>query len=99
VLVFKLNTQVNGNAFKPPVCNYTVVVSAKSKFFDLEVVKAKARVIARKRLSGVLLIQALNCINDDDVTRYAVRKALDDPFGEAEALRIIVMLCVDPAST
>jgi len=76
-----------------------VAVSAKSKFFDLEVVKAKARVIARRRLSGVLLIQALNCINDDDVAMYAVRKALDDPFGEIEALRIIVMLCIDPAST
>jgi len=91
--------QFNGNAFKPPVRNYTVVVSAKSRFMDLEGVKAKARGIARKRLSGVLLIQALNCINDDDVARYAVRKALDDPFGEVEALRIIVMLCVDPAST
>jgi len=76
-----------------------VVVSAKSKFFDLEIVKAKARAIARRRLSGVLLIHALQCINDDDVAMYAVRKALDDPFGEVEALRIIVMLCVDPAST
>jgi len=76
-----------------------VVVSAKSRFFDLEIVKAKARAIARRRLSGVLLIQALQCINDDDVARYAVRKAIDDPFGEVEALRIIVMLCVDPAST
>ena len=74
-----------------------MVVSAKSRFMDLEGVKAKARVIARKRLSGVLLAQALQCINDDDVARYAVRKALDDPFGEVEALRIIVMLCVDPA--
>jgi len=89
--------QVNGNAFKPPVRNYTVAVSAKSRFMDLEVVKAKARVIARKRLSGVLLIQALQCINDDDIARYAVRKAIDDPFGEVEALRIIVMLCIDPA--
>jgi len=68
--------QFNGNAFKPPVRNYTVVVSAKSRFMDLEGVKAKARRIARKRLSGVLLIQALNCINDDDVARYAVRKAI-----------------------
>jgi len=76
-----------------------VAITAKSRFFDLEIVKAKARAIARRRLSGVLLIQALNCINDDDVARYAVRKAIDDPFGEAEALRIIVMLCVDPAST
>jgi len=75
-----------------------VVVSAKSKFFDLEVVKAKARVIARKRLSGVLLVQALQCINDDDVARYAVRKALGNPFGEAEALRVIVMLCIEPAN-
>ena len=78
---------------------YAVAIAAKSRFMDLEVVKAKARGIARKRLSGVLLIQALQCINDDDVARYAVRKALDDPFGEAEALRIIVMLCIDPAST
>ena len=75
-----------------------MVVSAKSKFFDLEVVKAKARVIARKRLSGVLLVQALQCINDDDVARYAVRKALGNPFGEAEALRVIVMLCIEPAN-
>jgi len=80
-----------------PVRSYTVAVSAKSRFMDLETVKAKARVIARKRLSGVMLIQALNCINDDDVARYAVRKALDNPFGEVEALRIIVMLCIDPA--
>jgi len=79
------------------VRNCAVAVSAKSRFFDLEIVKAKARVIARKRLSGVMLIQALNCINDDDVARYAVRKALGDPFGEVEALRIIVMLCIDPA--
>ena len=78
---------------------YTVVVSAKSRFFDLEIVKAKARAIARRRLSGVMLIQALQCINDDDVARYAVRKALDNPFGEVEALRIIVMLCIEPAST
>ena len=78
---------------------YTVAIAAKSRFFDLEIVKAKARAIARRRLSGVLLIHALQCINDDDVAMYAVRKALDDPFGEAEALRIIVMLCVDPAST
>ena len=78
--------------------HYTVVVSAKSRFFDLEVVKAKARVIARKRLSGVLLVQALQCINDDDVARYAVRKALGNPFGEVEALRIIVMLCIEPAN-
>ena len=76
---------------------YTVGIVAKSRFMDLEGVKAKARGIARKRLSGVLLIQALNCINDDDVARYAVRKALGDPFGEVEALRIIVMLCIDPA--
>ena len=76
-----------------------MAVSAKSRFFDLEIVKAKARAIARRRLSGVLLIQALNCINDDDVARYAVRKTLDDPFGEVEALRIIVMLCIEPAST
>ena len=74
-----------------------MAIAAKSRFMDLEGVKAKARVIARKRLSGVMLIQALNCINDDDVARYAVRKALDDPFGEVEALRIIVMLCIDPA--
>ena len=74
-----------------------MAVSAKSRFFDLEIVKAKARVIARKRLSGVLLIQALQCINDDDVAMYAIRKAIDDPFGEVEALRIIVMLCIDPA--
>ena len=78
---------------------YTVAIVAKSRFMDLETVKTKARMIARKRLSGVLLIQALNCINDDDVARYAVRKALDNPFGEVEALRIIVMLCIDPASS
>jgi len=81
------------------VRGYTVAIVAKSRFMDLETVKTKARVIARKRLSGVLLIQALNCINDDDVARYAVRKAIDDPFGEVEALRIIVMLCIDPASS
>ncbi len=75
-----------------------MAVSVKSKFFDLEIVKAKARAIARRRLSGVLLIQALQCINDDDVARYAVRKAIDDPFGETEALRIVVMLCIDPAN-
>jgi len=81
------------------VRGYTVAIVAKSRFMDLETVKTKARMIARKRLSGVLLIQALNCINDDDVARYAVRKALDNPFGEVEALRIIVMLCIDPASS
>jgi hypothetical protein len=97
VLAFKSITQFNGNAFKPPVRNYTVAITSKSMNLDLEVVKAKARVIARKRLSGAMLIQALQCINDDDVARYAVRKAIDDPFGEVEALRIIVMLCVDPA--
>ncbi len=32
---------------------YAVAIAAKSRFMDLEVVKAKARGIARKRLSGV----------------------------------------------
>jgi|ECHnycMinimDraft_1075156.scaffolds.fasta_scaffold02033_7 hypothetical protein len=38
------------------------------------------KAIARRRLSGPLLVNALNCLSDEDVVKVAARKFRGDPF-------------------
>jgi hypothetical protein len=66
---------------------------------DISDIVKEARVIARRRLSGHLLLVALQCLNDNDVVTVAERRLNDDPLGRAEALRVLVMLCIEPQAS
>ncbi|WP_291765885.1 hypothetical protein [Caldivirga sp. UBA161] len=63
---------------------------------DVSDIVKEARVIARRRLNGHLLLVALQCLNDDDVVAVAEKRLNNDPLGRAEALRVLVMLCIEP---
>ncbi|MFP3156615.1 MAG: hypothetical protein RXO25_03115 [Caldivirga sp.] len=63
---------------------------------DIESIVKEARAIARRRLSGHLLLIALQCLNDADIVSMAERRLTEDPLGRVEALRVLVMLCIEP---
>lgn len=63
---------------------------------SIDAVINEARAIARRRLSGYSLIVALKCLSDENVMLIAERRLNGDPLGKAEALRVLVMLCIDP---
>ncbi|ABW01733.1 hypothetical protein [Caldivirga maquilingensis] len=66
---------------------------------DISDIVKEARVIARRRLNGHLLLVALQCLNDNDVVAAAEKRLNNDPFGETEALRVLVMLCIEPQAS
>ena len=66
---------------------------------DISDIVKEARVIARRRLNGHLLLVALQCLNDNDVVAVAEKRLNNDPLGRAEALRILVMLCIEPQAS
>ena len=66
---------------------------------DISDIVKEARVIARRRLNGHLLMIALQCLNDNDVVAVAERRLNNDPLGRAEALRVLVMLCIEPQAS
>ena len=54
-----------------------------------------ARRIARRRLNGIMLAKALECLNEDDVRIIVSRKLASEPF-PTEALRVAYMICIEP---
>ena len=55
----------------------------------------EARRIARRRLSGLMLERALECINDDD-TRVIANRKLSTELFNTEALLAIYIKCIKP---
>jgi hypothetical protein len=54
------------------------------------------KAVARRRLSGLMLVNALNCLSDEDVVKVALRKFRGDPF-EPWLIRIFLyQRCIAP---
>ena len=55
----------------------------------------EARRIARKHVRGIMLVKALECINEDDIRILVSRKLATEPL-PTEALRTAYMICIEP---